>query len=427
MIVFVQATHRTSTYETDRIIDGQRDAIYNVRRKVLEDGQQPLRARLLRYIEWIVDDACDRAKVDGLRPIDDWDIEGLLDDLRTVFAGRRDQWLNESGQTMSEFPHFLPGVDARGIRDALKSKGAMPLQTELPGLEAAPEVVAAALRGVDVVDMNPPAKPARVVDTEPEAAEECIAARVEKRMEITKGMKSLEDYGRRGMNAAEGRMLRTYLSESAIALYLDRFARLNQRYDRTDLEAVERVWVLRAIDDRWQRHLVEMQVLRSSVNVRAFGQLDPMEEYRIDGARAFVDMVRDMRRKTVANVFFFVGSAVEPTLDFEEVAAEEAAAVANPAAAEREAEIAKVMQATGMTAMADFISEGDDAEAETVLVEAQRRAARAGKKPRAMDEGEQKKMMEEAERVLAKQRALIEEEEEEDLDDDSDGSVTYKF
>ena len=38
-------------------------------------------------------------------------------------------------------------------------------------------------------------------------------------------------------------------------------------------------------------------------------------------------------------------------------------------------------------------------------------------------------MMEEAERVLAKQRALIEEEEEEeeDLDDDSDGSVTYKF
>jgi preprotein translocase subunit SecA len=53
------------------------------------------------------------------------------------------------------------------------------------------------------------------------------------------------------------------------------------------------------------------------VNVRAFGQLDPMEEYRIDGARAFVDMVRDVRRKTLANVFFFVGSAVEPTLDFE--------------------------------------------------------------------------------------------------------------
>ena len=99
--------------------------------------------------------------------------------------------------------------------------------------------------------------------------------------------------------------------------HLDRFARLSRHYDRADLEAVERVWVLRAIDERWQRHIVEMQVLRNSVNVRAFGQLDPMEEYRIAGARAFVDMVRDVRRKTLANVFFFVGSAVEPTLDFE--------------------------------------------------------------------------------------------------------------
>ena len=366
------ATHRTSTYETDRIIDGQRDAIYNVRRKVLEDGQQPLRARLLRYIEWIVDDACDRAKVDGLRPIDDWDIEGLLDDLRTVFAGRRDQWLNESGQTMSEFPHFLPGVDARGIRDALKSKGAMPLQTELPGLEAAPEVTRRRFGG----GRRRHESPGEARSGGGHGARGCGGVHRRARREahgdhpgheIAGGLRQ-EGHERRG-----GRMLRTYLSESAIALYLDRFARLNQRYDRTDLEAVERVWVLRAIDDRWQRHLVEMQVLRSSVNVRAFGQLDPMEEYRIDGARAFVDMVRDMRRKTVANVFFFVGSAVEPTLDFEEVAAEEAAAVANPAAAEREAEIAKVMQATGMTAMADFISEGDDAEAETVLVEAQRR------------------------------------------------------
>jgi preprotein translocase subunit SecA len=121
----------------------------------------------------------------------------------------------------------------------------------------------------------------------------------------------------RGVHSGESRLLRAYLSETALGVYFDRFARLSQFYDRSDLEAVERVWVLRAIDERWQRHLVEMQVLRSSVNVRAFGQLDPMEEYRIDGARSFVDMVRDLRRKTLMNVFFFVGSAVEPTLDFE--------------------------------------------------------------------------------------------------------------
>ena len=191
-----------------------------------------------------------------------------------------------------------------------------------------------------------------------EAAEECVAERVEKRMFKPTGMASVEEYGRRGYNAGEARMLRTYLSKSAVAMYLDRFARLNQRYDRTDLEAVERIWVLRAIDERWQRHLVEMQVLRNSVNVRAFGQLDPMEEYRIDGARAFVDMVRDLRRKTLANVFFFVGSAVEPTLDFEEeevemLSEEEAAELAR---AEAEARAEAVARATipGRVPMAEF-------------------------------------------------------------------------
>ena len=56
------ATHRTSTYDTDRIIDGQRDAVYNVA-KVLTEGQQPLLpTRLFKYIEWIVDDVRARAR-----------------------------------------------------------------------------------------------------------------------------------------------------------------------------------------------------------------------------------------------------------------------------------------------------------------------------------------------------------------------------
>ena len=37
-------------------IDGQREAIYAVRRKVLTEGQAPLRERLVRYVEWVVDE-----------------------------------------------------------------------------------------------------------------------------------------------------------------------------------------------------------------------------------------------------------------------------------------------------------------------------------------------------------------------------------
>ena len=400
------ATHRASTFDTDRIIDGQREAIYAVRRKVLEEGQAPLRERLVRYIEWVVDDACDRAGVDGREPIESWRVDDALDDLREVFSSRRDQWLRESGREVGSNPHFLPGVDAEAIKRALLTKGDMPSSRALPPLEAPADLVAAAIAGVDVRDMRfqspeteraPRAK--TVADTEPEAADEAVFERVERRLfaEQPRGSASFgaEASKRRGVNAGEARMLRAYLGETAVALYLDRFARLSRHYDRADLEAVERVWVLRAIDERWQRHIVEMQVLRNSVNVRAFGQLDPMEEYRVDGARAFVDMVRDMRRKTLANVFFFVGSAVEPTLDFEleEREAAEAEAAAAAESATREGAASPV---PGRVAIAEVLAE--EAARETVDAASAFRetAARASSAARAM--------------VLEEQDALIEEE-----------------
>jgi preprotein translocase subunit SecA len=228
-----------------------------------------------------------------------------------------------------------------------------------------------------------------VADTEPEASRDAVLGRVERRLRESggtfEGGERDDDGGAFGLGRTEEvRLLRTYLSESAISLYLDRFARLGRNYDRTDLEAVERVWVLRAIDERWQRHLVEMQVLRNSVNVRAFGQLDPMEEYRIDGARAFVDMAGDLRRKTLANVFFFVGSAVEPTLEFEEAPAAEEEAVAEAAKAEAEKAAARAGAGLpGRTPISEFIAEGAEDAREAVLVE---RVAEAAAKAMAMQQ-----------------------------------------
>ena len=148
------ATHRASTFDTDRIIDGQREAIYAVRRKVLTEGRAPLRERLVRYVEWVVDDACDRAGVDGRRPIESWRVDDALDDLREIFSSRRDQWLRESGREVGKNPHFLPGVTAEEIKNALLTKGDMPSGRALPPLDAPADLVAAAIAGVDVRDMR---------------------------------------------------------------------------------------------------------------------------------------------------------------------------------------------------------------------------------------------------------------------------------
>ena len=114
----------------------------------------------------------------------------------------------------------------------------------------------------------------------------------------------------RAMPAAappQAALLRAYLLEHAEALYADRTGRLSARgVSEAELDTAERLWVLRALDEHWQRHISAMAVLRNSVNLRAFGLLEPLEEYNIDGARAFAQLVDAVRRRAVQYMFYFV-------------------------------------------------------------------------------------------------------------------------
>ena len=47
---------------------------------------------------------------------------------------------------------------------------------------------------------------------------------------------------------------------------------------------------LQVIDMHWMEHLEAMDYLRSSVNLRAYGQRDPLVEYKKEGLRLFQDM-----------------------------------------------------------------------------------------------------------------------------------------
>ena len=165
-------------------------------------------------------------------------------------------------------------------------------------------------------------------DIEPEASSEALRERLANRLMPPDRQTESSDYVTRwgkGWHVQKARNLRSYLTESAVQMYLDRFARLaSQDYERTELEAVERLWALRAVDDLWQNHLVQMEVLRTSVQVRSFGLLDPRDEFRIDGARAFVSLVETIREDMVKNIFFFVGASAEPIVDFDSLGEEEA-------------------------------------------------------------------------------------------------------
>jgi len=53
--------------------------------------------------------------------------------------------------------------------------------------------------------------------------------------------------------------------------------------------------VLQIIDMLWMEHLEAMDYMRSSVNLRAYGQRDPLVEYKKEGSRMFKDMQESVK------------------------------------------------------------------------------------------------------------------------------------
>ncbi|MEK7500942.1 MAG: preprotein translocase subunit SecA, partial [Patescibacteria group bacterium] len=66
--------------------------------------------------------------------------------------------------------------------------------------------------------------------------------------------------------------------------------------------------LLRTIDELWMDHLEEMEHLRDSVNLRAYGQRDPLVEYKTEGHRLFQDFLAAFESQ-VAGLIFRVGIA----------------------------------------------------------------------------------------------------------------------
>jgi preprotein translocase subunit SecA len=71
--------------------------------------------------------------------------------------------------------------------------------------------------------------------------------------------------------------------------------------------------VLSVIDEKWKEHLYDLDHLRESIRYRAYGQRDPLVEYKREAYGAFVDLMDDMRR-SVANLLFRAQLELRPTL-----------------------------------------------------------------------------------------------------------------
>jgi preprotein translocase subunit SecA len=98
--------------------------------------------------------------------------------------------------------------------------------------------------------------------------------------------------------------LLTYLKDEAYALYQAHEAQMGA----AQMRQIEKAVILRTIDDVWVDHIEAMEHLRESVRLRAYGQRDPLVEYKIEAQRMFGGLL-DTVAGRVADVIFKVSVA----------------------------------------------------------------------------------------------------------------------
>ncbi|MCE9518841.1 MAG: preprotein translocase subunit SecA, partial [Verrucomicrobia bacterium] len=73
--------------------------------------------------------------------------------------------------------------------------------------------------------------------------------------------------------------------------------------DQFAVRSLERYVILNAIDRLWQEHLYAMDSLREAVYLRAYGQKDPLIEYKTEAYEMFVELMGNIKNETLHNLF----------------------------------------------------------------------------------------------------------------------------
>ncbi len=106
------------------------------------------------------------------------------------------------------------------------------------------------------------------------------------------------DLDKRDFNSVDKEKLHEELLEKAHAAY-----KAQEELFGDAIREVERVVLLRSVDSHWMAHIDDMDQLKNGINLRAYGQHDPVQEYNFVGFDMFEEMVSSIREETVRTLF----------------------------------------------------------------------------------------------------------------------------
>ena len=93
------------------------------------------------------------------------------------------------------------------------------------------------------------------------------------------------------VNELHGQELSDYINEKALEIYENK----EKEVGTEALRELERVVMLKVVDQKWMDHIDNMDELKDGIGLRAYGQSNPVDKYRIEGFDMFDEMVANIK------------------------------------------------------------------------------------------------------------------------------------
>lgn len=92
-------------------------------------------------------------------------------------------------------------------------------------------------------------------------------------------------------NQANSHAISEELKKKAMEIYAEK----EQEFGQEEMRELERVVMLKVVDEKWMNHIDSMDELKNGIGLRAYGQKDPVVQYRLEGFDMFDEMINDIK------------------------------------------------------------------------------------------------------------------------------------
>jgi len=110
-------------------------------------------------------------------------------------------------------------------------------------------------------------------------------------------------FPRGAYEAPAGKLTAEQLSDDLYALAEQTYLRKEEAYGEAMMRELERVVMLRVVDEYWMDNIDAMDDLKQGIGLRAYGQHDPVIAYKEEGFQMFEAMIAAIREETVRRLF----------------------------------------------------------------------------------------------------------------------------